>query len=257
MANVALVEKTSSRTDYIRHFENKFEFDRYQLCSDTTKKKILKRDVDIEIDTDDYEWVILIGSEALQHFTKERAITEHTGRLLNDKFLPMINPAMLAFKPEARKSWDSSVENVKDYISGKLKPVVISTEDFYGITETKEALEWIQYARGTSPPYVAVDTETTGLFPRDGHVLGISLSCEQDKGVYISADCVDDEVSKEMQLLFNEKRVIMQNAKFDLAMLEYHFNFTFPGVDDTMLMHYVLNETPGTHGLKQLAMKTY
>ena len=28
MANVALVEKTSSRTDYIRHFENKFEFDR-------------------------------------------------------------------------------------------------------------------------------------------------------------------------------------------------------------------------------------
>ena len=45
MANVALVEKTSSRTDYIRHFENKFEFDRYQLCSDPSKKKILKRDV--------------------------------------------------------------------------------------------------------------------------------------------------------------------------------------------------------------------
>ena len=137
MANVALVEKISSRTDYIRHFENDFEFDRFQLCSDSTKKKILKRDVDIEIDTDEYDWVILIGSEALQHFTKERAITEHTGRLLNDKFLPMINPAMLAFKPEARKSWDESVENVKGYISGKLKPVVISTEDFRGITETK------------------------------------------------------------------------------------------------------------------------
>ena len=255
MANVALVEKTSSRTDFIRHFENDFEFDRYQLCSDTTKKKILKRDVDIDIDTDEYEWIILIGSEALQHFTKERAITEHTGRLLNDKFLPMINPAMLAFKPEARKSWDTSLENVKGYISGKLKPVVISTEDFRGITETKEALEWVQYARSTSPPYVAVDTETTGLFPRDGHVMGISIACEQDKGVYINADCVDDEVSAEMQALFNEKRVIMHNAKFDLAMLEYHFDFNFPNVEDTMLMHYVLEETPGTHGLKQLAMK--
>ena len=75
MASVALVEKISSRTDYIRHFENDFEFDRYQLCSDPTKKKILKRDVDIEIDTDEYEWIILVGSEALQHFTKERSIT--------------------------------------------------------------------------------------------------------------------------------------------------------------------------------------
>ena len=43
MANVALVEKTSSRTDFIRHFENDFEFDRYQLCSDTTKKKIYSK----------------------------------------------------------------------------------------------------------------------------------------------------------------------------------------------------------------------
>ena len=255
MANIALVEKNSSRTDFIRHFENEFEFDRYQLCSDPDKKKILKRDVDIDIDIDEYEWVILIGSEALQHFTKERAITEHSGRILNEKFLPMINPAMLAFKPEARRSWDESVVSVRGYISGKLKPVVISTEDFKGITNAKEALEWISYARSASPSYVAVDTETTGLFPRDGHVIGISLSCEQDKGVYINADCVDDKVAEEMQTLFNEKRVIMHHAKFDLAMLEYHFNFTFPEVEDTMLMHYVLNETPGTHGLKQLAMK--
>ena len=255
MASIALVEKVSSRTDFIRHFENEFEFDRYQLCSDSSKKKILKRDVDIDIDIDGYEWIILIGSEALQHFTKERAITEHSGRIINEKFLPMINPAMLAFKPEARRSWDDSVANVKDYISGKLKPVVISTEDFSGITESDEALEWLKYARSTPFSYIAVDTETTGLFPRDGHVLGISLACERDKGVYIDADCVDDDVAKEMQDLFNEKRVIMHHAKFDLAMLEYHFNFTFPNVEDTMLMHYVLDETPGTHGLKQLAMR--
>ena len=38
-------------------------------------------------------------------------------------------------------------------------------------------------------------------------------------------------------------------------MLEYHFNFEFPRVEDTMLLHYLLNENPGTHGLKQLAMR--
>ena len=47
----------------------------------------------------------------------------------------------------------------------------------------------------------------------------------------------------------------MHNAKFDLAMLEYHFNFEFPTIDDTMLMSYMLNEVPGNHGLKGLAIK--
>ena len=44
MANVALVEKVPSKTDFIRHFDNDFQFDRFSLCSDKTKKKILKRD---------------------------------------------------------------------------------------------------------------------------------------------------------------------------------------------------------------------
>ena len=41
MANVALVEKVESKTDFIRHFENDFQFDRFALCSDRTKKRFL------------------------------------------------------------------------------------------------------------------------------------------------------------------------------------------------------------------------
>ena len=44
-------------------------------------------------------------------------------------------------------------------------------------------------------------------------------------------------------------------ADLVLAMLEYHFNFVFPDFEDTMLLHYCLDEVPGGHGLKQLAMK--
>tara|TARA_X000001382_G_scaffold123419_1_gene107183 strand:- start:13748 stop:15436 length:1689 start_codon:yes stop_codon:yes gene_type:complete len=58
-----------------------------------------------------------------------------------------------------------------------------------------------------------------------------------------------------LQKLFTKKITVFHNAKFDLAMLEYHFNFEFPRIEDTMLMHYMLNENPGTHGLKQLALK--
>ena len=56
---VALIDKAPNRTDYVRHFRNSFEFDHYHLCSEP-KKKVLKRDVDIEIDKDAYDWFILV-----------------------------------------------------------------------------------------------------------------------------------------------------------------------------------------------------
>ena len=255
MANVALVEKVPSKTDFVRHFDNKFQFDRYPLCSDRTKKKILKKDVDIEIDIDEYEFVILVGSEALQHFTKERSITEHCGRLIQDKYIPIINPGMLAFRPEAQETWDDALSKLHKYIAGELKNVVIDKTKFYGIEETADAVAWVQAALKSDSTHVAVDTETTGLYPRDGYILGISVSVDEDHGVYISTDCIDDEVADLLQTLFIEKNVIMHNAKFDLAMLEYHFNFEFPTIDDTMLMSYMLNEVPGNHGLKGLAIK--
>ena len=255
MANVALVEKAPSKTDYIRHFDNKFQFDRYQLCSDRTKKKILKRDVDIDIDIDEYEFVILVGAEALQHFTKERSITEHCGRLIQDKYIPIINPGMLAFRPEAQETWEDALGKLHKYISGELKNVIIDENKFYGIEDTLPAIEWVKAALNSDSTHVAVDTETTGLYPRDGYILGISLSVDDDEAVYISTDCIDDEVTQLLQKLFNTKSVVMHNAKFDLAMLEYHFNFNFPKLDDTMLMSYMLNEVPGNHGLKQLAIK--
>ena len=72
MAKVALIEKTRSRTDFDGRFDNAFEYDRYALCSDSTKKKVLKKDVDIEINIDDYDWIILIGSESLKYYLLER-----------------------------------------------------------------------------------------------------------------------------------------------------------------------------------------
>ena len=43
MARVALIEAKPSRTDFIGHFDNQFEFDRYSLASDGTIKKVLKK----------------------------------------------------------------------------------------------------------------------------------------------------------------------------------------------------------------------
>ena len=255
MGNIALIEKAPSRTDFIKLFNNEFDFDRYHLCSDKTKKKVLRRDVDIDIDLDSYEYVILVGGESLEFFTKERSVTEHTGRLIEDKFIPIISPAMMSFKPEAKPVWEDSVQKLKGYISGDLVVEQIDEDKFYGIQDTADAYKWVCAAIESPYDYVAVDTETSALYPRNGYILGISLCCEPDTAVYIDTECIDMTVSDKLQELFNKKNVIMHNAKFDLAFLEYHFNFEFPNIEDTMLMHYMLNEIPGNHGLKQLAIK--
>jgi DNA polymerase I-like protein with 3'-5' exonuclease and polymerase domains len=102
--------------------------------------------------------------------------------------------------------------------------------------------------------YIALDSETSALYCRDGYMLGFSMSYKKEHGVYVDTECIDDKAEQMMQEIFNKKRVVFHNAKFDLQWFEYHFNFKFPNFEDTMLMHYMFDENPGTHGLKQLAM---
>ncbi|HAW03904.1 MAG TPA: DNA polymerase [Saprospirales bacterium] len=255
MADIALIETKPTRNDYGRLFDNEFEFDRFSLTSDATLSKVLKKDVDLEFDPDAYKWVILIGSEPLKFYTKVTQVMQYSGTIVDDKFLPTINPAMLQFKPEAKKTWEDAKTNIIGYISGTKKKAEINSDKFKGINDTKEAIEYIQRCIDSPYDFIGIDSETSGLYPRNGYILGISLSYEPDVGAYINADCLDENAEIKLQELFDKKRMVFHNAKFDIPMFEYHFNVTISHFEDTMLMHYMLDENPGTHGLKMLAMK--
>jgi len=255
MPKVALVETKPSKTNFKSEFDNAFDFDQFQLCSDPTLKKVLKRDCDIEMNPDDYDWVVLVGSDALKYYTKINSVTEYSGKKVEGKFLPVINPAMLAFKPEARKVWEESKKSIVEYIEGKKEDVVIDDSIAFGIQDTEKANDFIRAALESPIGYIALDSETTGLYPRDGYMLGISLSYDGRTGAYIDTDCFDDETERLLQELFDKKIVVFHNAKFDMAFFEYHFHFKFPRFEDTMLLHYLIDENPGGHGLKQLTMK--
>jgi len=255
MASIALIESKPSRNDYVRLFENEFEFDRFSLASDPTLSKVLMKDVDLEFDPDAYEWIILIGSEPLKYYTKVTQVMQYAGTIVDDKFLPTINPAMLSFKPEAKKTWEDARDNILGYISGSKKKAEINDEKFVGVTTTEGTLDYIQRCIDSPYDFIGIDSETTGLYPRNGYILGISLCYQPDSGAYINADTIDESVEKKLQELFDKKRMVFHNAKFDIPMFEYHFNVKLSQFEDTMLMHYMLDENPGTHGLKMLAMK--
>lgn len=256
MANsIALIEAKPSRTNFKQAFDNKIEFDKFELCSDPTIKRILKKNIDIEFDPNNYEWIILVGADPVKYFAKNCSVTDHSGKVINEKFIPIINPAILNFKPEAEKLWLESKDSLLNYVLGKQKVMSYDPEKFIGIQDKQQALEYIQAAIDHPNPIVALDSETTSLYPRNGYIIGISLCYKRDYGAYIDVNCVDDEVEAKFQELWLKKKVIFHNAKFDLAFFMYQFNWKFPDYEDTMLLHYCLEENPGTHGLKQLALK--
>lgn len=253
MKNIALIEAKPTKNRYQEFFP--FEFDRFSLCSNPSISKVLKKDVDLQFNPESYDWVILVGSEPLKFFTKVTQVMQYAGTLVDDKFLPTINPSMITFKPEAKKVWEDSVSNIIGYITGEKKKAAINDDKFIGITDTEEALDYIQKCIDSKYDFFGIDSETTALYPRNGHILGISLSYEPDRAAYIDADYLDERCEEKLQELFDKKRAVFHNAKFDIPFFEYHFNVKIPRFEDTMLMHYVINEQPGTHGLKQLAMQ--
>ena len=169
MAEIALIETKPTSTNFDKYFE--FEFDRFALCSDSSVKKVLKKDVDLEINTDDYNWVILVGAEAFKQYTRKTSVTEYNGKIIDEKFLALMNPAIIKFKPEAKKAFEDAVESIAGYVSGELKIEKLSEDKCYGIQDKDQIMDFLQRAVDAPLPYIALDSETSALYCRDGYML--------------------------------------------------------------------------------------
>lgn len=246
---IAIIDKNPTNLDYSNYFS--FNFDLYHL---TTKKvkKLLVKDITIEFDPEEYDFVILVGADACKKYTK-KSVVNYQGYLLEDKYLPITSPAMLSFKPAGKPAFDKAVTDIEHYVAGEDK--VEYNPEVVLIQSEKEALEFVNVVLAAKPPKIALDSETSALYSRNGYVLGVSLTYKEDHGVYIHADAISEEVSEKLQELFSSTVVIFHNAKFDKHFFEYHFDWKFPKWEDTILLHYCLDEQTGTHGLKQLAIK--
>jgi len=216
--------------------------------------KLLKKDVTLEFDPKPYDLIILVGAEAAKEYAKVTSVTNYAGQLVAEKFVPITNPAMLAFKPEGKPDFQRAVDKILKYYNDSV--AAPTTGDFAGIDDINQAKTYLQEILANAQGYVAWDTETTALYPRDGYVLGISLTYKAKQGRYITTDCMDEECIQLLQKIANEFETIFHNMKFDYKMIKYHLGVDFnrARVHDTMVMHYALDETD-SHGLKQLALK--
>ena len=249
---IALIDKAPNRTRYTDYFD--FEFDHYHMSS-VPVTKLLKKDVDLVVDLEPYDFVILVGAEAAKEYAKITSVTNMAGQLVDDKFIAISNPAMLAFKPEGKPDFQRACDKIHKYVRGELRATKV-VGDYAGIQDTAEAKRYLREILDNAQGYVAWDTETTALYPRDGYVLGLSLTYTTHQGRYIETDCLDELCVALLQKIANTFHPVFHNMKFDFKMIKYHLGIDFPRdrVHDTMVMHYVLDETD-SHGLKPLALK--
>ena len=110
----------------------------------------------------------------------------------------------------------------------------------------------------------AIDTETSSLDTMTADLIGISLACNEGEGCYIPISHSYDGMPKQapfnminktlgLAISKNQKKLVGQNLKFDLPMLNRHGIRVEEFLGDTMLMSYVLNSTGTRHGLDRMA----
>ena len=111
----------------------------------------------------------------------------------------------------------------------------------------------------------AIDTETSSLDTMTADLLGISLSCEEGEGCYIPIQHSYEGMPEQLSLSAivktlgeaisnNQTKLVGQNLKFDLPILNRHGIKVTEFLGDTMLMSYVLNSTGTRHGLDRMAV---
>lgn len=267
---IGVVDKCTNRVNYAKHFG--FPVDVLHMSSNKVQR-LKVADIDLEVEFKDYDYVILIGSEAMKRYSRHTAVGNYTGKRVdpNDKhgqgyknFLCSISPAMLFIKPEMQPVFDKTVQDIANIINGTTKPK--APVDYRLIDTTKECNDYLRHILELPVeefPTFAFDTETTGLYARKCYLLGASISHKVHQGVYIDANCMDEDSYDLMQTIIDtpKRNIVLHNLKFDMHILRYHLGLNFEKaheekrLHDTMVMHYVLDERQGTHGLKKLAMQ--
>lgn len=102
---------------------------------------------------------------------------------------------------------------------------------------------------------VGIEKDTAFDHPNHYQMLCVGLCYDKGKALVIGEEALKDPLVRlQLEVLLRRSKLIAHNGKFDLAGL-YPW---FPKLElwfDTMLAHYVLDERPGTHGLKILSIE--
>ena len=139
----------------------------------------------------------------------------------------------------------------------------VPSKEYETVLSDKALKTWAEKLNKCSA--FAIDTETSSLDTMTADLLGISLSCEEGEGCYVPIQHSYEGMPEQLSLNTivktlgeaisnNQTKLVGQNLKFDLPILNRHGIKVTEFLGDTMLMSYVLNSTGTRHGLDRMAL---
>jgi DNA polymerase I-like protein with 3'-5' exonuclease and polymerase domains len=223
-----------------------------KFLHDGAKEKILKKDIDLDIENElkDYKILCPVGADSLKYVAGMTGVQKYNGVFIEKKYLPIMHPNITVIKPQLDDEIKRAFAQIPKLLSGE---DLVTHEKDYCFIETEAQFEQYKQELEDAPTLV-VDIETTSVSPMTGTILGIAISTRPHQGLYVSIDVVNAH-KQWFHMLFANRMCIFHNSKFDTNYMETELGFEFPNYHDTMLLHYCLEEAVGTHGLKPLALR--
>ena len=170
---------------------------------------------------------------------------------------PMYHPAALLYNPGLFTEWAEEME----WLFQEGGPVVDRVPlvlDYKTIEDPNEAIEFFHFLHDHKG-LVAWDIETANVKMVDNDLLSIAFAWSPTEAAVIPGELFYDvpAVCEAFQEAARPTHTdwCAHNATFDTSRTISLIDVHVPIDQDTMLLHYCLNETRGTHGLKQLAMR--
>ena len=194
--------------------------------------------------------------------------------LRNEKDILQRNLFLVSLKKDLDLDIDTESLNVPEATNDELK-------DFYKDLEFNSFVEDKTEERATknyvcikdiklleefekkldSAKYFAFDTETTSLVAHEAELVGFSFSLESNTGAYVPIRHSEQTALEPIAttkwlkavLERNQQKIVGQNLKYDLAVLQKYDIEINKFCADTMLMSYAINSTATRHNLDALA----
>lgn len=165
------------------------------------------------------------------------------------KIIPNYHPALLLHSPGNYKVFSNVIEVVGKFYHGQ--DVSAGTTVWKWVETEKDLKQLIQIVNGLE--VVAADIETSSLVRHEAQIWTFGICTAKNQVSVVSAEAIEDYPELIKELLSTGAIWVWHGGKYDTSVW-YWRGFLEARLDaDTMLQHYCLNETNGSHGLGILA----
>lgn len=227
-------------------------------CRPRLLQELQDRDVRTVVALGNSAALSTLGVEGITRLRVGPGRTSPYDELAGVRIIPSIHPAACLRQSDMFPSLVADVAKVVSDPQPWIEPEVAVIDDASNAKNFLEQLRSVSLLKKLDLVVdieVDIDKDTSFDHPNKYGLLCVGLCWDDNYAAIIGENaCAVEEVLDALAELFETCNIDGQNLKFDLAGLQPKIG-SFPPHFDTMLAHYCLDERPGTHGLKDMAIE--